>query len=211
MIIEIGNNPILCLVTNRNRTSKRDLGFIVNDAISGGVNMVQFRDREMKGPKKLEMAISLKDLTKDKAMFMVNGDVDLAKEVAADGIHFPEGQNSDANYQNLKKKFIIGRSVHSFESAVKAASEGMDYLTVGTIFPSNSHPNGETSGTEIIEEISNKLSIPLIGIGGISEGNCLQVMEAGAAGVAVIGAISEAASPKLAAHDIFKVLKSSKV
>ena len=211
MIIEIGNNPILCLVTNRNRTSKRDLGFIVNDAISGGVNMVQFRDREMKGPKKLEMAISLKDLTKDKAMFMVNGDVDLAKEVAADGIHFPEGQNSDANYQNLKKKFIIGRSVHSFESAVKAASEGMDYLTVGTIFPSNSHPNGETSGTEIIEEISNKLSIPLIGIGGISEGNCLQVMEAGAAGVAVIGAISEAASPKLAAHNIFKVLKSSKV
>tara|TARA_B110000014_G_C20100062_1_gene577276 strand:+ start:1168 stop:1803 length:636 start_codon:yes stop_codon:yes gene_type:complete len=211
VIIEIGNNPILCLVTNRNRTSKRDLGFIVNDAISGGVNMVQFRDREMKGPKKLEMAISLKDLTKDKAMFMVNGDVDLAKEVAADGIHFPEGQNSDANYQNLKKKFIIGRSVHSFESAVKAASEGMDYLTVGTIFPSNSHPNGETSGTEIIEEISNKLSIPLIGIGGISEGNCLQVMEAGAAGVAVIGAISEAASPKLAAHDIFKVLKSSKV
>ena len=211
MIIEIGNNPILCLVTNRNRTSKRDLGFIVNDAISGGVNMVQFRDREMKGPKKLEMAISLKDLTKDKAMFMVNGDVDLAKEVAADGIHFPESQNSDANYQNLKKKFIIGRSVHSFESAVKAASEGMDYLTVGTIFPSNSHPNGETSGTEIIEEISNKLSIPLIGIGGISEGNCLQVMEAGAAGVAVIGAISEAASPKLAAHDIFKVLKSSKV
>ena len=211
MIIEIGNNPILCLVTNRNRTSKRDLGFIVNDAISGGVNMVQFRDREMKGPKKLEMAISLKDLTKDKAMFMVNGDVDLAKEVAADGIHFPEGQNSDANYQNLKKKFIIGRSVHSFESAVKAASEGMDYLTVGTIFPSNSHPNGETSGTEIIEEISNKLSIPLIGIGGISEGNCLQVMEAGAAGVAVIGAISEAASPQLAAHDIFKVLKSSKV
>ena len=211
MIIEIGNNPILCLVTNRNRTSKRDLGFIVNDAISGGVNMVQFRDREMKGPKKLEMAISLKDLTKDKAMFMVNGDVDLAKEVAADGIHFPEGQNSDANYQNLKKKFIIGRSVHSFESAVKAASEGMDYLTVGTIFPSNSHPNGETSGTEIIEEISNKLSIPLIGIGGIGEENCLQVMEAGAAGVAVIGAISEAVSPKLAAHDIFTVLKSSKV
>ncbi len=211
MIIEIANNPILCLVTNRNRTSKRDLGFIVNDAISGGVNMVQFRDREIKGPEKLEMAISLRDLTKDKAMFMVNGDVDLAKEVSADGIHFPEDQNLDANYQNLKKKFIIGRSVHSFESAAKAASEGMDYLTVGTIFPSNSHPNGETSGTEIIEEISNKLSIPLIGIGGISEENCLQVMEAGAAGVAVIGAISEAVSPKLAAHDIFTVLKSSKV
>ena len=211
MIIEIANNPIFCLVTNRNRTSKRDLGFIVNDAISGGVNMVQFRDREIKGPEKLEMAISLRDLTKDKAMFMVNGDVDLAKEVSADGIHFPEDQNLDANYQNLKKKFIIGRSVHSFESAAKAASEGMDYLTVGTIFPSNSHPNGETSGTEIIEEISNKLSIPLIGIGGISEENCLQVMEAGAAGVAVIGAISEAVSPKLAAHDIFTVLKSSKV
>jgi len=211
VIIEIANNPILCLVTNRNRTSKRDLGFIVNDAISGGVNMVQFRDREIKGPEKLEMAISLRDLTKDKAMFMVNGDVDLAKEVSADGIHFPEDQNLDANYQNLKKKFIIGRSVHSFESAAKAASEGMDYLTVGTIFPSNSHPNGETSGTEIIEEISNKLSIPLIGIGGISEENCLQVMEAGAAGVAVIGAISEAVSPKLAAHDIFTVLKSSKV
>ena len=50
MINEIGNNPILCLVTNRNRTSKRDLGFIVDDAISGGVNMVQLRDKDMEGP-----------------------------------------------------------------------------------------------------------------------------------------------------------------
>ena len=211
MINEIGNNPILCLVTNRNRTSKRDLGFIVDDAISGGVNMVQLRDKDMEGPEKLKVAISLRDLTKDKAMLMVNGDVDLAKEVAADGIHFPEDHNLDSNCQNLKNNFIIGRSVHSFEAAVEAASEGMDYLTVGTIFPSHSHPNGETSGTEIIKEISNKLSIPLIGIGGIGEENCLQVMEAGAAGVAVIGAISEAVSPKLAAHDIFTVLKSSKV
>ena len=211
MTIEIGNNPILCLVTNRNRTSKRDLGSIVNDAIAGGVNMVQFRDRDMEGPEKLEMAIILRDLTKDKAIFMVNGDVDLAIEVVADGIHFPEDQNLDINHQNLKENFIIGRSVHSFESAVKAASEGMDYLTVGTIFPSNSHPNGEVSGTEIIERINNSLSIPLIGIGGISVGNCLQVIEAGAAGVAVIGAISEADSPKLAAHDIFEVLKSSKM
>ena len=79
MINEIGNNPILCLVTNRNRTSKRDLGFIVDDAISGGVNMVQLRDKDMEGPEKLKMAISLKDLTKDKAMFMVNGGCGFSK------------------------------------------------------------------------------------------------------------------------------------
>ena len=59
--------------------------------------------------------------------------------------------------------------------------------------------------------IASKEVIHFIGIGGIEEENCLQVMEAGAAGVAVIGAISEAVSPKLAAHDIFTVLKSSKV
>ena len=209
MINEIGNNPILCLVTNRNRTSKRDLGFIVDDAISGGVNMVQFRDKDMEGPEKLEMAINLRGLTRDKAIFVVNGDVDLAKQVGADGIHFPENMISGIDFQELKKDFIIGKSVHSFDAANKAYFEGMDYLTVGTIFPSVSHPNGEVSGPEIIGDVTKNLSIPVIGIGGISSENCIEVMKAGAAGVAVIGAISEAVSPKSAAHDIFEILESS--
>ena len=90
MDIANANSPILCLVTNRNRTSRRDLGTIVSDAISGGVNMIQFRDKDMEGPEKLEMAINLRGLTRDKAIFVVNGDVDLAKQVGADVFIFPK-------------------------------------------------------------------------------------------------------------------------
>lgn len=205
------NNPILCLVTNGNRTSGRDLGFIVNEAILGGVNMIQFRDKDATEPEKLKMARKLRELAKGRAAFIVNGDVRLAKEIGADGIHFPERQIFDDPIDNLKENFLIGKSVHSFESAAKASSEGMNYLMIGTIFPSASHPNGPVSGTGIIEESHKNIPIPIIGIGGITEANCLQVMKAGAAGIAVIGAISEADSPKRAAHDILEALESSKV
>ncbi len=177
---------------------------MVRQAVEGGTNMIQFRDRDMQEADRLHVAVKLREITENKALFIVNGDVDLAKKVRADGIHFPEKHVFDADSEKLKKSFILGKSVHSLEMATKAASEGIDYLIVGTLFPSKSHPQGRSSGTKIIEDISRKVSVPLIGIGGISSQNCQKVIDSGASGVAVIGAISEADDPRLESQIILE-------
>jgi thiamine-phosphate pyrophosphorylase len=208
-MIDIQKSPLLCLVTDRNRTSSRGLEFVVGQAMEGGANMIQCRDRDMENPDRLHAATKLREITEDKALFIVNGDVDLAKKVGADGIHFPEKHIFDADTQKLKENFILGQSVHSLEMATKAELLGIDYLIVGTLFPSKSHPHGRVSGTKIMEDISGKLSVPLIGIGGISSQNCRKVIDSGASGVAVIGAISEAVDPRLESQIILENISVS--
>jgi len=157
----------------------------------------------------LHAAAKLREITENKALFIVNGDVDLAKKIGADGIHFPEKHIFDADTQKLKEDFILGQSVHSLEMAIKAELLYIDYLIVGTLFPSKSHPHGRVNGTKIIEDISGKLSVPLIGIGGISSQNCRKVIDSGASGVAVIGAISEAVDPRLESQIILENISVS--
>ena len=208
-MIDIQKSPLLCLVTDRNRTSCRALESVVAQAVEGGANMIQFRDRDMEDVDRLHAAAKLREITENKALFIVNGDVDLAKKIGADGIHFPEKHIFDADTQKLKEDFILGQSVHSLEMATKAELLYIDYLIVGTLFPSKSHPHGRVSGTKIIEDISGKLSVPLIGIGGISSQNCRKVIDSGASGVAVIGAISEAVDPRLESQIILENISVS--
>ena len=208
-MIDIQKSPLLCLVTDRNRTSCRPLESVVGQAVEGGANMIQFRDRDMEDVDRLHAAAKLREITENKALFIVNGDVDLAKKIGADGIHFPEKHIFDADTQKLKEDFILGQSVHSLEMATKAELLYIDYLIVGTLFPSKSHPHGRVNGTKIIEDISGKLSVPLIGIGGISSQNCRKVIDSGASGVAVIGAISEAVDPRLESQIILENISVS--
>ena len=208
-MINIQKSLLLCLVTDRNRTSCRALESVVAQAVEGGANMIQFRDRDMEDADRLHAAGKLREITENKALFIVNGDVDLAKKVGADGIHFPEKHIFDADTQKLKEDFILGQSVHSLEMATKAELLYIDYLIVGTLFPSKSHPHGRVNGTKIIEDISGKLSVPLIGIGGISSQNCRKVIDSGASGVAVIGAISEADDPRLESQIILENISVS--
>ena len=208
-MIDIQKSLLLCLVTDRNRTSCRPLESVVGQAVEGGANMIQFRDRDMEDVDRLHAAAKLREITENKALFIVNGDVDLAKKIGADGIHFPEKHIFDADTQKLKEDFILGQSVHSLEMAIKAELLYIDYLIVGTLFPSKSHPHGRVNGTKIIEDISGKLSVPLIGIGGISSQNCRKVIDSGASGVAVIGAISEAVDPRLESQIILENISVS--
>jgi len=208
-MIDIQKSPLLCLVTDRNRTCCRPLESVVGQAVEGGANMIQFRDRDMEDVDRLHAAAKLREITENKALFIVNGDVDLAKKIGADGIHFPEKHIFDADTQKLKEDFILGQSVHSLEMAIKAELLYIDYLIVGTLFPSKSHPHGRVNGTKIIEDISGKLSVPLIGIGGISSQNCRKVIDSGASGVAVIGAISEAVDPRLESQIILENISVS--
>ena len=193
--------PCLCLVTDRCLAPDGDLPARVAEAVAGGVNLVQLREKGLPGGDLLVLASAIQDALSGSAPLIVNERVDVARCVGAAGVQLGEAALSPAHARRvLCADSIIGRSVHSVEGAIQAERDGADFLLVGTMFPSSSHPGEEPSGPDLIARVASRCSIPIIGIGGINAGNAAQVMEAGASGVAVISAILTATDPCEAAR-----------
>ena len=131
-----------------------------------------------------------------RALLFVNSDVAAAVEIGADGVHFPE---SLAAGSIPTGSLLVSRAAHSIEAAVAAQRAGADLIQLGTVFETRSHPGVPTVGVEGVREVCERAATPVIAIGGITAANAAELMRAGAAGVAVIGAIFDADDPRAAA------------
>ena len=192
--------PCLCLVTDRRLGGERSLVSQVARAVAGGVNLVQLREKDLPGRPLLELAGELRAVIGNSAMLLINERVDVAAAARADGVQLGEEALPTKEARKiLGPEALIGRSVHSEQGAQMAEAEGADFLLVGTIYATSSHPGHEPAGPELIRRIAASCSLPLIGIGGINEANLGLVLEAGAQGVAVISSILGAPDPEEAA------------
>ena len=104
-------------------------------------------------------------------------------------------------------RLLIGRSVHSVEEAVVAESDGANYLILGTIYDTASHPGRPPSGPGLIEAVKARVRTHVYAIGGINASNAGEVMRAGADGVAVIRSILGAPDPGIAAREIAEIVE----
>ncbi len=189
--------PWLCLVTDRNRCGGRSLLDVTDRAVSGGVNLVQLRERDLPASQLYHLGVELRKITLGRAILLVNDRVDVAIACGADGVQLgEEGLPAEIAKELSKGKLLLSRSVHSLDSAEKAQDDGVDLLVLGTIFPSGSHPNGETGGLDRIINVTAITDVPVLAIGGITAGNVGSVIEAGASGAAVITAITQSPNPK---------------
>jgi thiamine-phosphate pyrophosphorylase len=180
----------------------------LEQAIQGGVTLFQFREKgigSLQGEEKLQLARELKDVcNRNGVPFIVNDDLDLALLVDADGVHV--GQE-DVSIEVVKEKLgnkIVGVSCHNIEEARLAIENGANYIGVGPMYPTRTKiDTREVTGPSLISQMRvANISIPIVGIGGITAENALPVLQAGADGVAVISAISQHKSPKEAAEDL---------
>ncbi|MBI4233568.1 MAG: thiamine phosphate synthase [Chloroflexi bacterium] len=193
--------PCLALVTDRWLCREQPLQEKVSLALAGGVDMVQLREKELPAGALLALAEGLRAITAGRALFMVNDRVDVALACGADGVQLGEEGLPVAAARHLGGPgLLFGRSVHSVEGAVRAEAEGADFLVLGAIFRTSSHPGAPTAGVGLIRQVRQRVRLPLLGIGGITEGNVGQVMEAGADGAAVISALLGAPDPAEAAR-----------
>lgn len=193
--------PCLCLVTDRRLGGEQSLVSQVAQAVAGGVNLVQLREKDLPGRPLLELAGELRAVIGNSAMLLINERVDVAAAARADGVQLGEEALPTKEARKiLGPEALIGRSVHSEQGAQMAEAEGADFLLVGTIYATSSHPGHEPAGPELIRRIAASCSLPLIGIGGINEANLGLVLEAGAQGVAVISSILGAPDPEEAAR-----------
>jgi thiamine-phosphate pyrophosphorylase len=165
--------------------------------------MVQLREKDLPGGKLLELAEALKKAIGDSALLIVNERVDVAAGAGADGAQLGEEALPVAVARDiLGREALIGRSVHSLDGAARAAQEGADFLVVGTIYATRSHPGEEPAGPDLIRHIAAACRAPLIGIGGINPFNMREVMQAGARGAAVITSILASPDPQKAAREL---------
>ena len=140
-------------------------------------------------------------MTVFKYELIINNNIEVALAVNAEAIQLSESSMSpEAVRFKIENRLYIGKSVHSLDAAINAEKSGVDYLIVGTIFPSNSHPGFTASGGDLIKNITSSVSIPVLGIGGITHKNSDSVINNGAFGVAVIGEI-------LHANDVYQATK----
>jgi len=193
--------PCLALVTDRRLCQTLSLEEAVAQAVEGGANLVQLREKDLPAAELLALAEKLRAVARGRALFLVNDRLDVALACAADGVHLPEQGLPVAAARRLASEgFIIGRSVHSAAEAVRAQQEGADYVQVGTIFASRSHPDQPVAGLRLLEAVAAAVTIPILAVGGITAANVGQAMAAGAGGAAVISAVLGAPSPREAAR-----------
>ncbi len=118
---------------------------------------------------------------------VISSRCDLALASGAAGVNLPENDIPVAAARALIGEGIVGRSVHSLESALRAESEGADYVIFGPVWTSASHPASAPAGIAALAEVAQALRIPVLAIGGITEERIAECDAAGAAGFAAIG------------------------
>lgn len=193
--------PALMLVTDAARLRGRALTDVVSAAVDGGVNVVQLREKSLPHDQLVRVANDVRAAIAGRALLLVNSAVDAAVAGGAGGVHLPVSGMSIAQARaRIPAPMIISRAAHSLEEAIAAEREGADALVLGSIFASASHPGVPPLGLDALHEVCAMVTIPVIAIGGITPANAVNVMRAGATGIAVIGAIIDAGDPRTAAH-----------
>ena len=172
-------------------------------SVEGGAGMVQLREKDLPPFELLRLARRLRRVTDGRALLIVNDRVDVAMLAGADGVQLGETALDVADVRSLVgPDMLIGRSVHSEVGAVDAECQDADFLILGTVFETASHPEGQNGGIDLVREVIEAVKIPVLGIGGITTDNASDVIEAGASGVAVITAITMAEDPQVAASGL---------
>lgn len=195
-------DPSLYLVTDRCLAGNRSLAWIVDQAIQGGVTMVQLREKETTTRNFLAQAQALIGLLRPQGIpLIINDRVDIALAVDADGVHV--GQ-TDMPWRALRKLLgpekIIGLSIENEEQAREANQMEIDYIGLSPIFSTSTKTDtAPPLGLVGIQKIRAISRHPIVAIGGISLNNASAVIEAGADGIAVVSAIIAAEEPRFAA------------
>ena len=176
----------------------------VRKALSGGVSVLQYRDKLSDRQQRLAIGAELKQLCAEfQVKLIVNDDLELALALDADGLHLGQDDGDPAAARAaLGAGKIIGVSTHSLEEALAAQAAGADYVGFGAIYPTASKEVGELQGPEGLALLKGKLQIPVVAIGGITRDNACAVIDAGAGALAVISSVLAARSPGLAAAEI---------
>jgi thiamine-phosphate pyrophosphorylase len=178
---------------------------LLNAAMSGGVGMIELRDRNIP-PNVIDRSGQTfrRVANTYSALFIVNDDPHLALELSADGVHVGQDDTDPAEARGIVgPDAIVGLSTHSREQIEAAASEPVDYISVGPIWETPTKEGRPATGLELIGTAADIATIPWFAIGGIDTENVSEVTAAGAERICVVRAIRDANDPRAAAQALY--------
>ena len=195
----------LYLVTDRSLSLGRSNLEIIKAAVTGGVTVVQLREKEATTREVYEQGLKIRDFLREREIpLIINDRLDIALALDADGVHLGQDDMPVAAARKiLGKEKLIGASVFTPAEARAAEAAGADYLGLSPIFVTSTKPELTVQiGIDGISPIRRAVRIPLVGIGSLNAGNAFRAMEAGLDGVAVVAAICSHHDPEGAARAI---------
>lgn len=195
---------ILYAVTDRAWVGKQTLLEQIEDALEGGVTIVQLREKNLSEDDFVAEAVEVRELCRRYDVpLIINDNVDVALKSGADGVHVGIG---DVPVEEIRRRvssdLIIGATAKTVEQAQAAERAGADYLGVGAVFPSPTKKNAIRITADQLKEICSSVSIPAVAIGGISLDNVCELRGGGMDGIAVVSAIFAADDIRSAAVEL---------
>jgi thiamine-phosphate pyrophosphorylase len=151
---------------------------------AGRATIIQLRDPQATARVIAEEASAL--VASSPVPVVVSSRCDIAVAAGSAGVNLPESDIHVEAARRLLGEGLVGRSVHSLDTALRAEAEGADYVIFGPVWASPSHPGSPPAGIEMLATVSHALKIPVLAIGGMTEDRIAQSHEAGAAGYAAI-------------------------
>ena len=189
-------DPPLLLVTDR-RQARRPLKDIVADALQAGCRWVSLREKDLPPDEQILLARGIAPLARAQgAKLTLHGEAELAKLAGADGVHLSAGADPVAARALIGPGKLLGVSIHTVTEAKAIDPAVVDYVLAGPAFETASKPGyGPEIGRKGLIEIAQAASVPVLAIGGINAARVGELIAAGAAGVAVMGAVMRALDP----------------
>jgi len=193
----------LTLITDTVRFTGEQFFDVVEQALQGGVDAVLVREKHLTSARLLALASRLRQMTTAyHARLIIHGQADIAAAVDADGVHLASVDIPEiaAVCQWLADdRKTVSVSCHHADELGLASQYGADYAMLSPIFPTACHPGAPYLGVDTFRQLAATSSIPVIALGGINTSNCL-ILEGQP--VAVMGALLNAANPRLAAQQL---------
>lgn len=200
--------PALHIVTNEQALSRHNFRHIAAGLIESMRERValQLRAHSVPAAHIFQLAELLAARTEG-ALLLINDRIDIAAAARAGGVQLGARSLSIGHAREiLGPSAAIGYSAHTPEEAARAQEEGANFVLVGTIYRSDSHPDREPAGVDLIRLAAQVCTIPIVAIGGVTAARIPELRAAGADGVAVIGAVWDASDPVQAAHELVRLL-----
>ena len=182
------------LVTDEKACLGKGFYVCIEEAIKGGVKIVQLREKNISTKDFYEKALKVKEICKNHgALFIINDRLDIAQVVGADGVHLGQSDMPIEKARKiLKDKFLIGATARNVEEAKRAELLGADYIGSGAIFGTDTKDNAKKLEMEELKKIVASVKIPVFAIGGININNVSSLKNIGLQGIcAVSGILSE--------------------
>ncbi|HEV8399823.1 MAG TPA: thiamine phosphate synthase [Gemmatimonadales bacterium] len=197
--------PRLHAITDERIARRSDLEDVARALASGGgANLaLHARGRALSGLDHYDLAFQLSTVP---AVLFVNDRLDVALALRAVGVQLSAASLPVSAARRLDTAWWIGKSVHDLAEAEAARAEGADYLLVGPVYATATHPGRPPIGLDTVSRIA-RLDLPVIAIGGIDSERAREVKAAGAYGVAAIRALWDAADPERSARGMLEELK----